>query len=240
MFFKTNLRTHTLRKTLRWFHPCSDLKCVGNVWDITKSLNLILSPLWISFLISPNPHTCTPTHSFQSFMCIYMYIHFSSNMQGKKTIKQSKPHQMMQVYVYTLCTEATFAQCSPEQLKPQSARERLCCTLLMRAKSPKTAVQGLHLLSFGTAELIFHVHNYIDWLACHTHYITVVLPVLQCVVFLYEITERHSHMELVGVGVGPWLLQSQYCITAKLEILLRENVHIIIVNLGECAVSHQV
>ena len=47
-------------------------------------------------------------------------------------------------------------------LKPNSDRERLCCTLLIyEGQKPETAVQGLHLLSFGTALLIFHIYMYL-------------------------------------------------------------------------------
>ena len=42
-------------------------------------------------------------------------------------------------------------------LKPSSARERLCCTLLMRAKSLKQLSRAY--TCFGTADLIFHVSS---------------------------------------------------------------------------------
>ena len=76
-------------------------------------------------------------------------------------------------FMNLITSEATIAQYSQGRLKPSSARERLCCTLLMRAKSPKTAVQGLHLLSFGTTHLIFHVlaqvHIHLYTCCIHVH-----------------------------------------------------------------------
>ena len=54
-------------------------------------------------------------------------------------------------YMYIQCT------CTWTTTQPSSARERLCCTLLMRAKSLKQLSRVLHLLSFGTAHQIFHV-----------------------------------------------------------------------------------
>ena len=61
-------------------------------------------------------------------------------------------------------------------------------------QKPKTAVQGLHLLSFGTAYLIFHA------LTCTCMYLHVNVHVPECISFLVcPITYIHVHMCIIHV-----------------------------------------
>ena len=58
-------------------------------------------------------------------------------------------------------------------------------------------------------------------LTCHTHGVGVVTACLKVPVGVYEVSERNGHVELVGVGVWPRLLQRQDSLAAELEELLR-------------------
>ena len=84
------------------------------------------------------------------YMCMYIHVH---NMQPVFHMNYTCIYMYIHVHVHegTICTIAQCSQglqCIIIHNKPSSARERLCCTLLIGQK-PKTAVQGLHLLSFG-------------------------------------------------------------------------------------------
>ena len=74
-------------------------------------------------------------------------------------------------------------------------------------QKPETAVQGLHLLSFSTVHLIFHVrtctfvlHTYVyTCMQCLTHFI---LADVQGI-FMYGYSDIYDHMYNTSVGGNP-------------------------------------
>ena len=94
-------------------------------------------------------YTCTGTSHLIFHVRINMYMYMaqsqSSALRSTCTIMMYVHHNM---YV---CTWV---------LKPSSAREKLCYTLLMWAKKPKTAVQGLHIFLVALRTWFFmYVHT---------------------------------------------------------------------------------
>ena len=63
-------------------------------------------------------------------------------------------------------SEATTAQCSPGTTHAQQCQGEIVLHPADEGQKPETAVQGLHLLSFGTVHLSFHVYIHVRMCTC--------------------------------------------------------------------------
>ena len=80
--------------------------------------------------------------------------------------------------------------------------------------------------------MVLHIHwrRTLTPPTCYTNNVSMMLPVLESVISLYEWGEGESHVELVRIGMWPRLLHRQDSIAAQLQVLL--IVYVVMVHNG--------